>query len=77
MNPSVTNPTAVTLGAALRRIRRDEDITQLALAQAAGVNRSAVSQIEKGMFPPKLYTMLAFADACGYDVTVSFARRDA
>lgn len=54
------------LGDRLREIREEADLSQLALAKAIGLKRSAISRIETGArqtTPDKLY---AWFEACGY-----------
>jgi transcriptional regulator with XRE-family HTH domain len=47
----------------LRDLRIQRDITQQALAAAAGVTKGTISHIECHAFPPRMETMLKVAKA--------------
>jgi len=47
-----------TLGVALQRYRRTEDLTQSALAKRAGLRQATISQIENGLETVKLSTIM-------------------
>ncbi len=49
----------------LRALRLDRDISQVALAEAAGLHRTYISLIERGQRGPKLETLVALARALG------------
>ena len=45
-------------GERLQAIRQDIGLSQLALAQAAGIDRKTINRIENGHFSPNLNTLL-------------------
>ena len=49
----------------LRRIRRERDLSQEALAALAGVGAKHMSEIERGKRDPRLSTLCQIADALG------------
>lgn len=55
--------TAVIFGSILRRLRRDRDLSQEALAIDAGLSTNHISQMERGSRSPTLKTMLALCQA--------------
>ena len=54
---------AKKLGANLKNIRTNKGITQTAIAQSLGVDRSFVSNIENGKTNPTLSTITSLAKA--------------
>jgi transcriptional regulator with XRE-family HTH domain len=52
-------------GRTLRRARRERDLSQEALADAAGLGAKHVSEIERANRDPRLTTILKLADALG------------
>jgi len=54
---------AVIFGSVVRRLRRDQDLSQEALAFEAGLAPNHVSQIESGHRSPTFKTMLALCRA--------------
>jgi transcriptional regulator with XRE-family HTH domain len=55
-------------GARLRELREAAGLTQLGLAQKAGLHREAVGQLERGTRHPAWETVLALAEALGVSV---------
>ncbi len=55
-------------GGVLRRIRRERDLSQEALADLAGVTRNHMSELERGRREPRLGTLVRIADALGMGV---------
>jgi transcriptional regulator with XRE-family HTH domain len=55
-------------GRVLRRLRRERDISQEALAALAGLTRNHMSEIERGRREPRLGTLVRVADAFGMGV---------
>jgi transcriptional regulator with XRE-family HTH domain len=55
------------VGQRVRRIRRDQDITQESLADRVGIRPATLIDLEKGRSDPKLSTFLMIADALGVD----------
>ncbi|MCD8508147.1 MAG: helix-turn-helix domain-containing protein [Candidatus Pacebacteria bacterium] len=53
------------LGENLRKIRTKKDITQTGLAEALGVDKSFISNIENGKTNPTLSTITSIAKALG------------
>lgn len=52
-------------GSTLRRARRDRDMSQDALASAAGLGSKHVSELERANRDPRLTTILKLAGALG------------
>jgi transcriptional regulator with XRE-family HTH domain len=52
-------------GLVLRRIRRERDLSQEALASRAGLARNHVSELERARREPGLSTIVQLADALG------------
>ena len=53
----------MTIGERIREIRRDQNISQTQLAQAAGLNQPQVSAIEGGRVKPSAKTIEKIATA--------------
>lgn len=67
---SIDSSTPTAFGAAVRQARRTHGLTQQDLADAIGVNRRVVSELERGKGTLRLEIALAAAAAVGLDVTV-------
>lgn len=63
-------------GRVLRRIRRERDLSQDALADRAGLARNHVSEIERGTRDPRLTTLIQLADGLGIALSELIARFD-
>jgi transcriptional regulator with XRE-family HTH domain len=63
-------------GGVLRRIRRERDLSQEALAALAGVARNHMSELERGRRDPRLSTLVQIADALGIGLGELLARFD-
>lgn len=63
----MTSEPAPGLGAAIRRIRQERGLSQPQLAEKLGVSINAVSQYERGVTVPGVYTLAELADVL--DVT--------
>lgn len=50
-------------GRVLRRVRRERDLSQEALAHAAGLTPNHVSELERARRDPRLTTLVQLADA--------------
>lgn len=61
--------TARALGALIRRLRTDADLSMASVAASAGISLGLLSQIERGMGNPSLSTMVKLANAL--DVPIS------
>ena len=59
---------ALAFGEVLRNLRSDRGLSQEALARAAGVDRTFVSLLERGLRQPTLGTMLDLAEALDTDL---------
>jgi transcriptional regulator with XRE-family HTH domain len=64
-NPS---PELVALGRRLRQMRRARELSQEALAAAAGVHPKHLSEIERANKDPRATTVVRLADALGVTV---------
>ena len=51
------------LGRRLRELRQERDVTQVVLAERAGLPQSHISEIERGVMLPNLMTILRLAAA--------------
>lgn len=58
-------PSPQAFGAVLRRERRARDMSQRALAEAAGLSFRHVGEIERGRRSPRLGTIVALERALG------------
>jgi transcriptional regulator with XRE-family HTH domain len=54
----------------LRKIRRDKELHQEAVAAAAGLCQNHISQLEVGRRTPTLPTLNLWANALGYEVVL-------
>jgi transcriptional regulator with XRE-family HTH domain len=59
-----------TLGGNVRRLRRERELSQEALAFEAEIDRTYVSQIERGVINPSLLILWKISAALGVDVVV-------
>jgi len=66
--PSQPAPELLALAGAIRHLRRERDLSQEALAFAAGVHPKHVSEIERANKDPRTTTVLRLADALGVTV---------
>jgi transcriptional regulator with XRE-family HTH domain len=57
------NPQVAVFGRVIRRARRDRDMSQEALADAAGLGAKHLSEIERANRDPRLTTVLKLAAA--------------
>jgi HTH-type transcriptional regulator / antitoxin HipB len=67
-----TNPT--NLGNALRLLRRRRGMSQAALAEVLGVQRSYLSQLENGDFSEQVKRIFDLLNALGADLSVTDRR---
>jgi transcriptional regulator with XRE-family HTH domain len=63
----MTTEPATPLGEAIRRLRRERNLSQQDLADKLGMTNNAVSQFERGVTVPGVYTLIELAAAL--DVT--------
>lgn len=59
------NPALIRLGAAIRAARKEKSLSQEALAQLAGIDRSYMGGIERGEHNLAIMNLLKIADALG------------
>jgi transcriptional regulator with XRE-family HTH domain len=62
------------LGAMVKAMRKSQGMTQAALAAAAGLERTSVTNIERGTQMLTVKTINAIAAALGYEVRVRFVK---
>ena len=75
--PAVANRTLEqALGAQIRNLRRQLDLTVAHLATAAGISTGMLSKIENGQISPSLSTIQALASALNVPITALFAAFD-
>jgi transcriptional regulator with XRE-family HTH domain len=67
----------VVFGRTVRRLRRERDLSQQALANVAGLAEKHVSEIERANREPKLTTILKLAKGLGVPVGELIAQFDA
>jgi transcriptional regulator with XRE-family HTH domain len=70
--PSQPTPELLALAAAIRHLRRERELSQEALAFAAGVHPKHLSEIERGNKDPRTTTVLRIADALGVTVAALY-----
>ncbi len=56
------------LGRRVRVLRRERDLTQEQLAEAAHLSVNYVSGVERGLYSPSLTTLAALANALGVEI---------
>jgi transcriptional regulator with XRE-family HTH domain len=61
------------VGARIVKLRKEANITQRAVIEATGLQRSTVQEIEHGEVDPRLSSLLLIADAIGVPVASLFA----
>ena len=67
-------PQLVMLGLAVRRCRRERDLSQEALAARAGVGAKHLGEIERGNSDPRVTTVIRIATALDLRVADLFDR---
>jgi transcriptional regulator with XRE-family HTH domain len=60
-----TNPTERRLGLAIKRRREDAGLSQEVFAEKAGLHRTYVSQLERGIKSPSVRVLVKMAGALG------------
>lgn len=61
-----------SLGATIKALRRLRGLTQQQLADRCGLSRTSVTNIELGRHSLTQESIVAIADALGYDVQIKF-----
>lgn len=59
----------------LRCMRTVENSTQAELANAISTTQSGISDLEKGATDPGISTIFRYAEACGFEVDITFRRK--
>jgi transcriptional regulator with XRE-family HTH domain len=59
----------------LRKAREDSNTTQSSIADEMGCSQGVVSSIERMEFNVRLFTLMKYADALGYDLTITVEPR--
>jgi transcriptional regulator with XRE-family HTH domain len=70
------NHVSRSIGAALFRAREAAGISREGLQMKAGVHRNTIARYENGEAIPTLKTLIVLADALGYELRVSFVRKE-
>jgi predicted nucleotidyltransferase/DNA-binding XRE family transcriptional regulator len=65
----------VTAGRVLREARKRAGLSQVELAERAGVTQSVISAYESGHRQPSLPTLAALVDAAGFELEVSVVQQ--
>ena len=65
MSPAPRHATAIAFGAVLRAARRERGLSQEALADLGGLDRTYPSLLERGLRTPTLSAIFRLADALG------------
>ena len=65
------------LGQAVRQLRDDREISQMALASEAGLDKTYIGLIERAEVNPTVGTLLKIADALGVELVVEFRPKKA
>ena len=68
MPPKSSEPLLVAFGSAVGEVRRRSGLSQEALAQGAGLQRTYVNEVERGRRNPTLITVARLAEALGISV---------
>lgn len=58
-----------SVGASLKRVRKDQQLTQQELSRATGIDQSIISKIETGKHLPRIDTLERFAEVFGVSLT--------
>lgn len=61
----------------LLEMRKAAGLTQEQVAAVMHTKKSNISRLEKGGTAPKIDTLKRYADACGYDLNLTFQARSA
>ncbi|WP_271273765.1 helix-turn-helix domain-containing protein [Aliamphritea hakodatensis] len=61
----------------LFEMRKAAGLTQEQVAAVMHTKKSNISRLEKGGVAPKIDTLKRYADACGYDLNLTFQARSA
>lgn len=64
------NPALVSLGVAIRAARKEKGLSQEALAELAGIDRSYMGGVERGEHNLAIMNLLKIADALGIKASI-------
>ena len=70
-------PELLALAGAIRHLRRERELSQEALAFAAGVHPKHLSEIERANKDPRTTTVVRLADALGVSVSELYGASEA
>jgi transcriptional regulator with XRE-family HTH domain len=73
---SIRSPAHAAFGEAIRQMRGERGLSQEALAEACGLDRTYISGIERGSRNPSLTNILKIAAALGVRPADLFARAE-
>jgi len=60
------------VGAAVRAARKRARVSQVALAEAAGMTQPSIARLEKGLVSPTVITLDRIARALGTELVIDF-----
>jgi HTH-type transcriptional regulator / antitoxin HipB len=60
------------VGAAVRAARKRARVSQVALAEAAGMTQPSIARLEKGLVSPTVITLDRIARALGSELVIDF-----
>jgi HTH-type transcriptional regulator / antitoxin HipB len=72
---AITIRSASQLGNAIRRLRKLQNISQVELAQKAGLTQATISRLEKGTQKAEAGTLLLILSALEADMTIAPRRK--
>lgn len=77
VDPGSTGADALELGSKIRGLRRSRGLTLDSVATTAGVSRSLISQVERGLASPSIASLRGIAMAIGVPMAALFLDADA
>jgi transcriptional regulator with XRE-family HTH domain len=72
MDQNVSGPSAIDVGARLRQLRLERNLSMRALARSSGLSTNALSMIERERTSPSVSTLYKIAEAMGVPITAFF-----
>lgn len=67
--------TEYNFGKTLRKLRRDQDITQEELGRRIGISKQCIGTYERNLREPDLYSIVALADYFEISIDKLFGRK--
>ena len=64
------------IGTMLYRAREEAGLSRFALQQKTGIHKNTIARYENGVASPTLRVLVVIAHALGYEVHVSFAKKE-